>query len=66
MIDPGDKRPNLMSEEEEEFLNDEEYIKLMVDVFSEADDYTELTDEDKILQEFGYQSTMWTFLLLYR
>jgi len=54
MIDPGDKRPNLMSEEEEEFLNDEEYIKLMVDVFSEADDYTELTDEDKILQEFGY------------
>ena len=46
---------NFISEEEEDFLEDEKYIMLMVNSFKGFDDYSEPTDEDRILDKYGYQ-----------
>lgn len=45
---------NLISEEEEDFLEDEKYIMLLVNSFKTFEDYSEPTDEDLILKKFGY------------
>ena len=45
---------NFISEEEKDFLEDEKYIMLMVNSFKGFDDYSESTDEDRILEKFGY------------
>lgn len=54
-IKPKEKNhSNFISEEEEDFLEDEKYIMLMVNSFKGFDDYSEPTDEDRILEKFGY------------
>lgn len=55
IIKPKEKDySNFISEEEEDFLEDEKYIMLMVNSFKGFDDYSEPTDEDRILEKFGY------------
>ena len=54
-IKPKEKEhSNFISEEEEDFLEDEKYIMLMVNSFSGFDAYSEPSDEDRILEKFGY------------
>ena len=63
MIGPGEKVVNSKEEfETDEFLNDDEYINMMIDadefnfesVYGDEDDESENDEEEKLLKEFGY------------
>ena len=60
MIGPGEKVESREEFETDEFLNDDEYINMMIDAdefnFRSADDYEDDEDdeESKLLRENGY------------